>query len=155
MKVYMVTDGMYSDYRVVEIFSNLKEAEKYRAIHNYDDVEEMDVFDSCKQKLGETERWAFSENLGLRLEEVKYENRYDIRYFDYYGGRFQILVFIPANNYTMDEAYKIAKDYYAIAYNELMEANFPKDEKLLKMIEDKLNSKEVLKWSDKNCLIKF
>jgi hypothetical protein len=36
-----------------------------------------------------------------------------------------------------------------------MEANFPKDEKLLKMIEDKLNSKEVLKWSDKNCLIKF
>ena len=146
MKVYMVTDGMYSDYRVVEIFSNLKEAEKYRAIHNYDDVEEMDVFDSCKQKLGETERWAFSNgNLGLRLEKVKYEKRYDIRYFDYYGGRFQILVFIPANNYTMDEAYKIAKDYYAIAYNELMEANFPKDEKLLKMIEDKLNSKEVLK----------
>ena len=147
-KVYVVTDGDYSDYRIIAIFSNEKEAERYSNIHNYNGVDEMEVYDSCKQKTDKNERWVYAgRDENIRIEETDYQKRYRIllfQYFNYFIYRnhdIEIKVYFQDNNYTEEEALKVAKDYYVIAYNELMEANFPKDEKLLKMIEDKLNSR--------------
>lgn len=43
-KVYVVTDGWYSDYSIKAIFSDKEVAEKYKQVHGYDnDIEEWPV----------------------------------------------------------------------------------------------------------------
>ena len=49
MKVYIVTDGHYSDYTIEKVFSNRKAAEEYKKWHRCDnDIEEYEVFDSME-----------------------------------------------------------------------------------------------------------
>ena len=49
MKVYIVTDGCYSDYSIQKVFSNLKAAEKYKKYHRCNnEIEEYEVFDSME-----------------------------------------------------------------------------------------------------------
>ena len=46
MKVYIVTDGSYSDYSIQRVFSNLPAAEEYKKWHNIrNEIEEYDVCD--------------------------------------------------------------------------------------------------------------
>ena len=46
MKVYVVTDGRYSDYHIVKVFSNKDAAEEYRVWHHIDNgILEFDVED--------------------------------------------------------------------------------------------------------------
>ena len=46
MKIYIVTDGSYSDYAIERVFSNRPAAEEYRKWQNiYNEVEEFDVHD--------------------------------------------------------------------------------------------------------------
>lgn len=46
MKVYIVTDGCYSDYSIEKVFSNRPAAEEYKKWHNIsNEIEEYDLFD--------------------------------------------------------------------------------------------------------------
>ena len=46
MKVYIVTDGEYSDYTIEKVFSNKPAAEEYRKWHNITNtIEEYEVYD--------------------------------------------------------------------------------------------------------------
>lgn len=46
MKVYIVTDGCYSDYMINRVFSNRPAAEEYKKWHNiYNEIEEYEVYD--------------------------------------------------------------------------------------------------------------
>lgn len=46
MKVYIVTDGAYSDYMIEKVFSNRAAAEEYRKWHNiHNEIEEYEVYD--------------------------------------------------------------------------------------------------------------
>lgn len=46
MKVYVVTSGIYSDYRIQKIFLNKSKAEEYKKwLPNSNDVEEYDISD--------------------------------------------------------------------------------------------------------------
>ena len=49
MKIYIVTDGHYSDYSIQKVFSNRAAAEDYKKYHRCDnDIEEYEVFDSME-----------------------------------------------------------------------------------------------------------
>ena len=49
MKVYIVTDGCYSDYRIVKVFSNKDAAEEYCTWHHIDNgILEFDVEDKME-----------------------------------------------------------------------------------------------------------
>ena len=46
MKIYIVTDGCYSDYMIDRVFSNRSAAEEYKKWHNiYNEIEEYEVYD--------------------------------------------------------------------------------------------------------------
>lgn len=45
MKVYIVTSGCYSDYRIIAPFLDPDEAERFRNQYRYDDVEVFDTLD--------------------------------------------------------------------------------------------------------------
>ena len=47
MKVYIVTDGSYSDYTIERVFSNREAAEEYKKWHNirYNEIEEYEIYD--------------------------------------------------------------------------------------------------------------
>lgn len=46
MKVYIVTDGSYSDYMIERVFSNPDAAEEFKKWHNIsNDIEEYEVYD--------------------------------------------------------------------------------------------------------------
>jgi hypothetical protein len=46
MKVYIVTDGDYSDYMIEKVFSNREAAEEYKKWHNiHNEVEEYEIYD--------------------------------------------------------------------------------------------------------------
>ena len=44
MKVYVITDGNYSDYHIKQVFLNKDKAESFAKLHQYR-VEEYDIFD--------------------------------------------------------------------------------------------------------------
>jgi hypothetical protein len=46
MKVYIVTEGSYSEYMIEKVFSNREAAEEYKKWHNiYNDIEEYELHD--------------------------------------------------------------------------------------------------------------
>ena len=48
MKVYIVTDGFYSDYNIQKVFSNRDVAKEYKKWHNCsNDVEEYEIYDKA------------------------------------------------------------------------------------------------------------
>ena len=46
MKVYIVTDGYYSEYMIEKVFSNRPAAEEYKEWHNiHNEIEEYEIYD--------------------------------------------------------------------------------------------------------------
>ena len=46
MKVYIVTNGEYSDYMIERVFSNREAAEEYKKWHNiHNEIEEYEIYD--------------------------------------------------------------------------------------------------------------
>lgn len=79
MKVYIVTDGCYSDYVIEKVFSNREAAEeykKYRGIRN--DIEEYEVYDEPFTK-DDGERVMFIRVQGTMYPEAVVDIQFDIR----------------------------------------------------------------------------
>ena len=80
MKVYIVTDGCYSDYTIEKVFSNRKAAEEYKKWRNItNDIEEYEVHDEpFKQEDGE--KYMFIRITGIVYPEAVVDITYEIRY---------------------------------------------------------------------------
>lgn len=79
MKIYVVTDGFYSDYTIEKIFSNRLAAEefkKWRRIQN--DIEEYEVYDEPFGK-HDGEKVMFIRVQGTVYPEAVVDIRYEIR----------------------------------------------------------------------------
>jgi hypothetical protein len=80
MKVYIVTDGCYSDYTIVKVFSNRPIAEDYKKWHNItNDIEEYDVCDETFEEVG-WEKCVMLRVQGTVYPEAVVDLTYDIRY---------------------------------------------------------------------------
>ena len=79
MKVYVVTEGSYSDYAIEKVFSNRQAAEefkKWRRIQN--DIEEWEVYDEPFDNQ-DGEKVMFIRIQGTVYPEAVVDLRYDIR----------------------------------------------------------------------------
>ena len=77
MKVYIVTDGEYSDYVIQEVFSNREAAEEYKYWHNiHNEIEVYDLLDTAHTV---DKRYMFIRVSGLVYPEAVVDIRYDIR----------------------------------------------------------------------------
>ena len=81
MKVYIVTDGDYSDYHIEAVFTNKEKAETYAALRCYDCVEEYDA--DAIEIDGELEPWiahiCFYTNDHWYCEDIHYSQKHDNR----------------------------------------------------------------------------
>ena len=50
-KIFIVTDGCYSDYSIHAVFENENDAEAYKARYNLDFVEEHDLYGSIQDRV--------------------------------------------------------------------------------------------------------
>lgn len=79
MKVYIVTDGEYSDYMIQKVFSNREAAEEYKKWHNiYNAIEEYEVHDLPFDEL-DGDKVMFIRVQGTVYPEAVVDLRYDIR----------------------------------------------------------------------------
>lgn len=80
MKVYIVTDGTYSDYSIEKVFSNRPAAEEYKKWHNiHNDIEEYEVYDEPFEK-ADGEKVMFIRVSGDVYPEAVVNIRYEIRH---------------------------------------------------------------------------
>lgn len=79
MKVYIVTDGCYSDYMIEKIFSNRPAAEEYKKWRNIrNDIEEYEVYDEPFEKI-DGEKVMFIRVQGTVYPEAVVDIEFDIR----------------------------------------------------------------------------
>lgn len=96
MKVYIVTDGIYSDYMIQKVFSNRPAAEEYKKWNNItNDIEEYELYDEPFGKY-DGEKVMFIRVQGTVYPEavvdIKYEIRPDMVNEDHRTGRGQGLL---------------------------------------------------------------
>jgi hypothetical protein len=76
MKVYIVTDGDYSDYMIEKVFSNRKAAEEYKYWHHIkNEIEEYEVADTA---MDTDKRYMFIRVSGIIFSEAVVDIKYDI-----------------------------------------------------------------------------
>ena len=79
MKVYIVTDGCYSDYTIEKVFSNRPAAEEYKKWHNItNEIAEYEVYDEPFIE-EEGEKVMFIRVQGTVYPEAVVDLRYEIR----------------------------------------------------------------------------
>lgn len=79
MKIFIVTDGVYSDYSIEKIFSNRPAAEEYKKWHNISNaIEEYEVHDEPFEKF-DGEGAMFIRVQGTVYPEAVVDLRYEIR----------------------------------------------------------------------------
>lgn len=76
MKVYIVTNGDYSDYMIQEVFSNREAAEEYKYWHNIHN--EIEVYDVLEAAHTIDKRYMFIRVSGLVYPEAVVDIKYDI-----------------------------------------------------------------------------
>lgn len=113
MKVYIVTDGDYSDYHIEAVFTDKEKAEMYAALHCKDNVEEYDAdvieFDA------KVEPWIahhcyFTIN-HWHCDDIHYSKKYDNRIWKSSFNGVQACIYLKERNSA--KAIKIAQDLYA------------------------------------------
>jgi hypothetical protein len=121
MKVYIVTDGIYSDYHIEAVFTDKEKAEAFAAIHTYNNVEEWDADELLPE--GKTDVYVF-----YRFQMCGGNPYLMDRY--YTRRRFSKVVKTPFNGIEIHvtiekkntkKAEKIAQDMYAQWKYEQME----------------------------------
>ena len=81
MKVYIVTDGHYSDYSIQKVFSNREAAEEYKKWHNCsNEIEVYELFDSMEASDSNEEKAIYMSICGKVYPEAVVDIKYDIQY---------------------------------------------------------------------------
>lgn len=79
MKIYAVSTGDYSDYRIEKVFSNKEAAEKYKKYHRCNDyIEEYEVYDSMEAADTESKPSMFMRVQGEVYPEALVNLKYEI-----------------------------------------------------------------------------
>ncbi len=79
MKVYIVTDGCYSDYMIEKVFSNRPAAEEYKKWRHFtNDIEEYEIYDEPFTK-EDGEKAMFIRVQGTVYPEAVVDIKFDIR----------------------------------------------------------------------------
>ena len=79
MKVYIVTNGEYSDYMIEKVFSNCEAAEEYKKWHHISNsIEEYEVYDEPFVK-DDGEKMMFIRVQGTVYPEAVVDIKFDIR----------------------------------------------------------------------------
>jgi len=79
MKIYVVTDGSYSDYTIEKIFSNRPAAEEFKKWRNIrNEIEEYEVYDEPFEQ-HEGEKVMFIRVQGTVYPEAVVDIRYEVR----------------------------------------------------------------------------
>ena len=79
MKIYIVTDGAYSDYTIEKIFSNRPAAEEFKKWRNIrNEIEEYEVYDEPFEQ-NDGEKVMFIRVQGTVYPEAVVDIRYEIR----------------------------------------------------------------------------
>lgn len=79
MKIYIVTDGDYSDYMIEKVFSNIEAAEEYKKWHNIrNSIEEYEVHDLPFEET-DGDKVMFIRVQGKVYPEAVVDIKYDIR----------------------------------------------------------------------------
>lgn len=158
MKVYIVTNGEYSDYMIEKVFSNREAAEEFKKWHHIsNDIEEYEVYD---EPFGpkEGEKVMFIRVQGTVYPEAVVDIRFDIRrelihdwtlgsdvgIISFYGKTAYTIfkyVHVPADKWD-EEKYrakmtKALYDYVALARSLFAEGASVRDvEQALREVED-------------------
>ena len=113
MKVYIVTDGDYSDYHIEAVFTDKEKAEKYASLHCYDAVEEYDA-DKIEVK-GEVEPWVAHQcsytNDFWHCDDVHYSKKRENRVWKSYYNGIKSIIYLKERD--SEKALKISQDLYA------------------------------------------
>ena len=167
-RVYIVTDGSYSDYRICAVFSNEKDAERYKTLINADnDIEEYDVDPVDLSKHANELYWQvqFLQNGDIRM--VSQRGIYDKEFVDeshhgeieisgsfyrehfirYYGEPNDMLILLWARN--EDAAVKIASEWRTIllgSHPELVDTiRQSRHGKTIKLTGDGIETSDILR----------
>ena len=77
MRIYIVTDGCYSAYRIERVFSNPEAAEEYKKWHNIDnEIEEYEIYDEA---FINDKKYMFIRVTGTVYPEAVVDIKYNIR----------------------------------------------------------------------------
>lgn len=113
MKVYIVTDGAYSDYHIEAVYTDEKKAKIYAALHGCGNVEEYDA--DAIEIDGEFEPWIAHyccyTNGFWHCENTHYSKRYDNRVWKSHFNGVQASIYLKERD--TEKALKIAQDLYA------------------------------------------
>lgn len=117
MKVYIVTEGSYSDYHIEQVFSTKEQAAKYiianRGRYDCYDIEEYEVDDVTIES---SDKVYYAVKFREYNKQIKFidEELYDNKEFVFVsdGNRYGICP-IPSGNLTYDQKLKIVSDKYA------------------------------------------
>lgn len=124
MKVYVVTDGDYSDYCIKAIFSEKRKAELYCAVKKCDNVEEWEV-DECNILTNTIPKKVFMAKVYKENERWQDSGEeYSLKYCEEFIEKEDcVLISITVDTDTSQEkAMKIMKDKYARwKYNRMCE----------------------------------
>lgn len=112
MKIYIVTDGEYSDYHIEAVFTDKKKAEIYASLHNCDWVEEFETHDD--NITGDVEPWCIHSFICSSSGLIFLESHYSIKKIHTVRNDFRgITVFVSLNEFDEEKALKIAQDMLA------------------------------------------
>ena len=113
MKIYIVTDGAYSDYHIEAVFTTRENAEKYAAIHSCSYVSEWEA-DKAKIE-GEVDVCVIHKfvinNRNFHLDTHYYSNKKFMKVQKDWLS--DVEVYVSLDKFNEEKAEKIARDMYA------------------------------------------
>ncbi len=112
MKIYIVTDGEYSDYGIEAVFTDKKQAEMFAALHHCKYVEEWESDTASFE--GDIKPYVLHKFVagghGMRYSDSYYNNGKITKVVKEHGD---IVVYVSLDKYDFDKAQKIAQDMLA------------------------------------------
>ena len=116
MKVYVVTDGEYSDYNIQKVFSNIEAAEEYKYWHHItNDIEEYEVADTALDI--EEKRYWFIKVSGIVYPEAVVNIQYEIHPATINDRHIKQGVYVDTWEYKYRSTLKIWNYHYVSAEN--------------------------------------
>ena len=113
MKVYIVTDGEYSDYHIEAVFTDEKKAKQYAAIHHCNSIEEYEA--DTPQIEGETDVFivyqiAINSRIGFYVYDYYYSTKKFNKVEVHWG---KPTIYVSLTDQDESKAKKIAQDMWA------------------------------------------
>lgn len=115
MKIYIVTDGIYSDYHIEAVFTTRENAERYAAIHSCSYIEEYEA--DAEQIQGNIDIYVIHKFDVYKKGDFYLDTHYysDKKITEVRKGWFSrnAEIYVSLDKFDEEKAEKIAQDMYA------------------------------------------